>query len=1004
MFSEKVPHEIGSSLATWQTLRPIGKKSPAVPATDSYGSPCGRGKPAGLHEPQAQRKRFRQKQKKHCMRKRFLDTFARTHYTLLMKTHLRNLVLSALLPASLLPALPADPNIASNASTLEAHYTASWNSPSALNDGVTGYEEPENTPSAKADYPIQPVDFTRVHFSDAFWLPRLEQNQTTTIPIALEQCYSTGRVDNFKKAAGLMPGYFDTEYTFDDTDIYKILEGMSYSIQVTPSPELEAQMDTLIRYIALAQEPDGYLYTARTAGNPAGMHPWVGAQRWEKDPDQSHELYCSGHLFEAAVAHYNATGKRTLLEVAIRNADLLVREFLVGGLTYEPGHQIVEMGLVKMYRATGNEDYLRLAQYFLDLRGQKGVARLEYNQTHKPVVEQDEAVGHAVRAVYMYSGMADVAALTGNKAYLNAIDALWENVVGKKYYLTGGIGAQSSGEAFGQNYELPNESAYCETCAAIGNVYWNHRMFLLHGEAKYYDVIERTLYNGLISGISLSGDRFFYPNPLQSSGNYSRSEWFGCACCPSNLCRFTASIPGYTYAQKGDSLYVNLFVQSSATLQLPGTSVQLQQESGYPWEGNVTLTITPEQAKRFSLLIRIPGWAQNRPVPGSLYTYLNPQESPVVIKINGSETDYTIGTDGYVALDRTWNPGDRIELLLPMNVKRAVADPQVGADRNRVALERGPLVYCLEWPDNGGKVLNATIEDDAPIEAAYDEALLNGVVSLRIKGKATIGNGEDAETVMEKTLTAIPYYAWANRGEGEMAVWINRYARVAKPISRCDTLAYQVVLTPSATDYTSVPVTIDAQTIARTWGIAPEELAGAFGSDITFAALNPDGSLESRSTAYDPGHWFDRTGTVTNWDNGSYVFSEYNYQTQTFTIGQYPNMCPDGSHYRIRQALTYTAPEGERSRFVIIFDVYVTTDGSFLGLDAATLPQLTFHSTAGCLHVQGLRSGTTLTVYRIDGRKVAEETAQDPALSLNLPAGIYIACTSDGQRQKVVVR
>lgn len=437
----------------------------------------------------------------------------------------------------------------------------------------------------KKDYPIQPVSFVDVKFTDNFWAPRIKINEQVTIPIALKHCYTTGRVDNFKKAGGLMPGYFATDLTFDDTDIYKIIEGMAYSIQTYPNAELNQQMDTLIFYIGKAQEKDGYLFTARTAAEPGKMHNWVGEKRWEKDPDLSHELYNAGHLYEAAVAHYEATGKRSLLDIAIKNADLLVNDFLIGGLKYEPGHQIVEMGLVKMYRATGKKEYLDLAKYFLDLKG-NGV-RVDYCQTHKPVVEQDEAVGHAVRAVYMYSGMADVAALTDNKEYLNAIDKIWDNVVEKKYYITGGIGARGHGEAFGDNYELPNMAAYCETCAAIGNIYWNHRLFLLHGESKYYDVIERTLYNGLISGVSLSGDHFFYPNPLESEGQHARSEWFGCACCPSNICRFMPSIPGYVYAHKDEQIYVNLFVKSEVDIDLQKNKVHISQSSNYPWDGNI---------------------------------------------------------------------------------------------------------------------------------------------------------------------------------------------------------------------------------------------------------------------------------------------------------------------------------------------------------------------------------------------------------------------------------
>jgi len=624
------------------------------------------------------------------------------------------------------------------------------------------------------DYPIRPVPFVDVAFNDRFWKPRLLINQEVTIPIALKQCYLTGRVDNFKKAGGLMAGHFDTEFTFDDTDIYKIIEGMAYSVQTNPNAELEKQMDSLIHYIGLAQEPDGYLFTARTAARPGKMHGWVGQNRWEKAPDLSHELYNSGHLYEAAVAHYQATGKRSLLDIAIKNADLLVRDFLTGGLRYEPGHQIVEMGLAKMYRATGKKEYLELAKYFLDLKG-SGV-RGDYAQSHKPVTEQDEAVGHAVRAVYMYSGMADVAALTGNRAYLAAIDRIWDNVVQKKYYVTGGIGARAHGEAFGDSYELPNLSAYCETCAAIGNVYWNHRQFLMHGQAKYYDVIERTLYNGLLSGVSLSGDRFFYPNPLASDGQHARSEWFGCACCPSNICRFIPSIPGYAYAQKGDQVYVNLFVESETTIDLPKNRVHIAQKSNYPWEGSVLIGVDPEKSAKFDVLVRIPGWAMGRPVPSDLYTYTyaRPGRTPVEIKVNGKTAEYSIKANGYAVLSRRWKQGDRIEIDLPMEAKRIVANEKVAENRGKVALERGPIVYCLEWPDNSGKVSDAVLPDDAVVESLFLPDELNGIVRLEMEGKSLSRDENGTVSEMPKKLTAVPYYAWANRGSGEMTVWIPR--------------------------------------------------------------------------------------------------------------------------------------------------------------------------------------------------------------------------------------
>jgi DUF1680 family protein len=636
-----------------------------------------------------------------------------------------------------------------------------------------------NTP-LKQDYPINPVSFVAVKATDQFWAPRIRINQDITIPIALGHCYNTGRVDNFKKAGKLIPGYFDTQFTFDDTDIYKIIEGAAYSIQMYPNAELDARMDTLIEFIRVAQEPDGYLYTARTAGKPGALHEWVGAKRWEKDPDLSHELYNCGHLYEAAVAHYQATGKRSLLDIAIKNADLLVRDFGPGKLAYEPGHQVVEMGLAKMYRATGKKEYLDLAKFFLDLKG-KGHSG-EYSQTHKPVIEQDEAVGHAVRANYMYSGMADVAALTGNESYLHAIDKIWENVAGKKLYVTGGVGATGSGEAYGRNYELPNMSAYCETCAAIANVYWNYRLFLLHGESKYYDVLERTLYNGLLSGVSLEGDRFFYPNPLESVGQHSRSAWFGCACCPSNVCRFIPSVPGYVYAQKDEKLYVNLFMQSESKLTIQKNPVHITQKTDYPWNGDVTMELTPKKAKAFTLMIRIPGWAKNQPVPSDLYSYVNPQTEPVKLMVNGVETPYAIGADGYIALNRKWKKGDKVSISFPMSVKRVKAHELVEDDLGKVSLERGPIVYCLEWPDNEEKVLNTVLEDNVSVSAtSYMPNELKGIVRLEANALSTKKGANQEIIRVPKAIKAIPFYAWANRGQGEMAVWIPRTVEASKP-------------------------------------------------------------------------------------------------------------------------------------------------------------------------------------------------------------------------------
>ena len=552
-----------------------------------------------------------------------------------------------------------------------------------------------------------------------------------------------------------------------------------------PDPELDKYLDEQIALIGTAQEPDGYLYTVRT-NNAERLKNWFGNQRWVKI-ERSHELYNAGHLYEAAVAHYQATGKRSLLNIAIKSADLIDRVFGPDKLRAPPGHQVIEMGLAKLYRVTGDERYLNLAKFLLDVRGRSFDGRDlggKYNQDHKPVIEQDEAVGHAVRASYMYSGMADIAALTGNTDYIEAIARIWENVVGKKLYLTGGVGATGSGEAFGDNYELPNMSAYNETCAAIGNVYWNHRLFLLHGHAKYIDVMERTLYNGLISGVSLDGKLFFYPNPLASVGQHSRSPWFGCACCPGNITRFIASVPGYVYAHRENVLYVNLFIRGSGTIDMANRTVTIHQETEYPWKGSLKMTVTPEVAGKFTICIRIPGWAQNRPVPSDLYRYMNESEEIAKIKVNGTPVDLTL-EKGFARIKRSWEAGDVIVLSLPMPIRRVLAHDSLEADLGKVALQRGPIVYCAEWPDNEeGHVRNLLLPGDAPLQTEFRKEMLNGIQIIR--GRAMgykYGDDEKSLKRTEQDFLAIPYYAWAHRGKGEMAVWLAREEGAVNPLA-----------------------------------------------------------------------------------------------------------------------------------------------------------------------------------------------------------------------------
>lgn len=620
-------------------------------------------------------------------------------------------------------------------------------------------------------YPIEPVPFTSVKVSDMFWGDKLEASHKTTVPLAFSKCEESGRYQNFVKATTPCDTFNVGGFPFDDTDVYKTIEGASYLLQTYPDKKMEAYIDSVLVLVAAAQEPDGYLNTSYTM-NPRHPHAWMSPVRWEKVENLSHEFYNLGHMVEGAVAHWRATGKRNFLDIAIRYADCVCREIGQGEGQVDrvPGHQIAEMALAKLYLATGNEAYLKQAKYFLDRRGYTS-RKDKYSQAHKPVVEQDEAVGHAVRAVYMYAGMADVAALTGDSAYIKAIDRIWDNMVGKKYYITGGIGARHAGESFGDNYELPNHEAYCETCAAIGNVYVNHRLFLLHGESKYYDVLERTLYNGLISGMSLAGDAFFYPNPLASDGGYSRKPWFGCACCPSNLCRFIPSLPGYVYAVDGRDVYVNLFLGNEGNLNVGGKRVRLAQSGNYVWDGKVVLTVDENRAGEFALKVRIPGWAQNRPVPGDMYSYMDSTGGGYTVSINGESVAPSALDKGYLTLSRRWKKGDRVELSFDMTPRYVVAHKNVAANRGRVAVERGPVVYCAEWPDNGFDLGSLIVNTRNPLNASKTD-ILNGVTTITTRAQSVVRGKDGNVAVSDVDLTLIPYYAWANRGEGKMAVWL----------------------------------------------------------------------------------------------------------------------------------------------------------------------------------------------------------------------------------------
>lgn len=615
---------------------------------------------------------------------------------------------------------------------------------------------------------IEEVPFTNVHLTDSFWAPRIETNRTVSIPSAFRECEVSGRFDNFALAAtNLGHASYDVkehrgDFSFDDTDPYKVIEGASYALAAKYDKQLDHYLDSVINIIALAQEPDGYITTCVT-NKCYRLSGWWGRSKWEKI--NSHELYNSGHLIESAVAHYRATGKRNLLNVAIKNADLVCRTFgPAEGQIHRPGgHPIIEMALCKLFKVTGDKKYLEGARYFVEETGRctDGHRPSEYSQDHKPILQQDEIVGHAVRAGYLYSGVADMAALTGDETYFKALERIWQNMSSKKLFITGGIGSRAQGEGFGPEYELHNHTAYCETCAAIANVYWNYRMFLATGESKYVDVCERALYNNVLSGVSLSGDRFFYDNVLESNGEHERQRWFGCACCPGNITRFIASVPGYIFAQRGKDIYVNLYAQCRAKIG----KVELEQTTRYPWDGKVRITVV-KGGGQFAIKLRLPAWLKTSPTNNNLYTYKD-KSKLYSIKVNGRAMYPE--NHSYISIDRKWKKGDVIELDMPMDVRRIEANDNIVDDRGKVALERGPVVYCMEACDQSDKtVFNKYILDSTPIDAHFEKELLGGVMVLEGAAKMLERSGEVSDTRFH----AIPYSVWNNRGQQQMEVWI----------------------------------------------------------------------------------------------------------------------------------------------------------------------------------------------------------------------------------------
>lgn len=681
--------------------------------------------------------------------------------------------------------------------------------PAAGRQQATNQAKPVIRPKMpdRDDQTIHAVPFTAVRIDDRFWAPRLRRNRDVTVWYDFQKCEETGRISNFARAGGLEEGGFEGIY-FNDSDVYKVIEGAAYSLALGDDPKLDRYLDELIGKIAAAQEEDGYLYTARTL-RPDDPPQGSGEERWSHLA-HSHELYNVGHLYEAAVAHFQATRKTSLLEVAQKNADLLCEVFGEGKRVAVPGHQEIEIGLAKLHQVTGEQRYLDLARFFLDMRGRSDLRETygSYSQDHLPVIEQTEPVGHAVRAGYMYCAMSDIAGLTGDEAYAIAINRIWRDVVFRRLYLTGGIGASRHGEAFGKPYELPNASAYNETCAAIANALWNHRMFLRSGDGAYLDVLERVLYNGFLAGVSLSGTEFFYPNPLAADGQTAfnqgsagRSPWFDCACCPVNVVRFVPSLPGMQYSSRKRQIFVHLYASGSAEVKAGVTKARLKMETDYPWSGEINLTIGLPRPVKLDLRLRIPGWARGQPVPGDLYSELEPAGAPIVLEVNGAAVPLVL-EDGFCVLERKFEDGDEIRLNLPMEIRRVISHEKLRANTGRVALERGPLVYCVEQVDQQAPVGSLVVGDDVRFEARWRDDLIpppsgwaaatgedgaEGKVGLMVlEGIGTRCSRTDGGELLseEVRITAVPYHLWAHREPGAMAVWLPRephYADIPPP-------------------------------------------------------------------------------------------------------------------------------------------------------------------------------------------------------------------------------
>jgi len=610
---------------------------------------------------------------------------------------------------------------------------------------------------------LQAPPITDVKITDAFWAPRMETCRRVTLPYCYDLCAKTGRIDNFVKAAARTAGKAGGKFVgtwFNDSDVYKVVEGAAYALATGPDEKLAKTTDSVIAKIAAAQQPDGYLFNYYVLGNPAERFKHIHRPA-------RHELYTMGHLVEAGAVHFNMTGRRALLEVACKVADHVGSVFGPGKRADVPEHQEMPLALIKLYETTGRKRYLDLAAFFIDQRGNAKGHRLygDNSQDHKPVRQQSHAVGHAVRAMYNCIEMADLYAHTGDAELLAACKRIWQSATHRKMYVTGGVGATRRGEAFAGDYDLPNATAYAETCAQIGLVFFAHRLMLIAPDAEYADVMERALYNAFLSGLSLSGDRFFYQNRLAADGSYRRRPWYGCACCPSNVVRVYPKLGRFIAACDEQSVYVNLYVGSTVKLPRKAGAVTLKTQTRYPWDGRVVMIVKPAAGKQaFDLCLRIPGWARDAKTPGDLYrTVPGGENAAPTLKINGKPAAIGKLDKGYCRISRRWSAGDTVELNLPMPIRRIVAHPKITADAGRVALQRGPVVYCVEAVDHGGKVTHLALDPKATLTAEHRPKLLGGVTVLT--GQAATHRGP-------VDLRAIPYYAWDNRTAGEMAVWL----------------------------------------------------------------------------------------------------------------------------------------------------------------------------------------------------------------------------------------